>query len=290
MTKSAIDSLIFKPSVTEDLVLQMSGLALGESAPGPKKGKARAVPKRAHIKSRVPQKAPAIQQIDELMLTDVIPLNNMKGDLLRLSAFADVSQGSLEAAASQLNNASTLIFRQQEAVVQGLLNAQLNLRRGLQQLVGDPIYSVIPESTICCPAAMVSDEPRILPKSPPQKSSRSAKNPPSKVASKKVIPRDKATADNHSQHLPLAQKYLSDIYKVAKKYSSTSTVHTITETLGKILTMLSALPSAQAKGSCSSHFIAYILGKSSITGDSHRSCTDSDPKNLEGRQRCSESL
>ena len=259
--KSALDRLIYKPEAGESLNTQMNNLKMEEPNQVPTK-KSKVAQKKAPTKSRMQSSVVAAPRIEESLAPDIIPLNILKGELLRNLALANLSQGALDVATLQLDNANALPHQQQSVIMHGLLSSKINLCRGFQQLVGDPVFSVLPESTICCPAAIVPSELKTTPKSPP-KASKSAKTAPSKALSKNAILRHKATLENHSQHLSLAQRRLSEIFYIATASSSTSTVHTITETLSKTLTILSALPSTQIKGFCSSQFMAYILGECS---------------------------
>ena len=259
MMKSAPDLLLYKPAETQNMELQMRSLKLESSPQAPTK-KTRGTRKKAPTKPSVQPRGAISSEAEEFLPPDVMPLSNLKGDLLRHSTFASLSQGDLDTAKALLEDASALQQRRQDVIMQGMLHSQINLRQGLQHLVGDPVFSILPESTFCCPAVAIPKEPETRPISP-LRDLKHTKFAPSKTLSKKAMPSNKINSDGHSQHLLLARKCLSEVFSMAKTAASTSTVHTVAKTLSRILIMLSALPNTLSKGLCSSHFLAYTLGK-----------------------------
>lgn len=266
--KSALDRLVYRPEI-EGLTLQLSDIKLDELKSIPAR-KSRIAPKTAQTKSRG-QPSVAVSPVEELQAPDIIPLNILRSEILRILALANLGRGALDTATSQLDDANALPHREQSMTLQAILSSQINLRQGLQQLVGDPVFSILPESSICCPAINAQDPPKSTPTSPP-KASKSAKGAPKKVLNKHAGLRDQMNVEKHSQNLSVARRCLSEHLNIALTSCSTKYVHTIVGTLGKLLTMLSVLPGTQTKGFGSSQYMAYILGKilTSVNGR----CTD----------------
>lgn len=259
-SKSALDRLIHKPEA-ESLALQMSGMKLVQGNQVPTR-KSTIAQRKAPKKSRVQPSPTTVLPGEEFLASAVVPLNVLEGELLSISALVKLRQGALDAATSQLDDANALPQRQQDMIMHGLLRAEINLRRCLQNLVGDPVFSILPESSICCPATIVHNDPKVVPKSPP-KGTKSAKAVPSRALCRNAMPKNTGTIEGYAQSLFLGRRCLSEILSKAVTSPSTSNVHAISETLGKISTFLSALPGTHTKDSRSSQLLAYILGKPS---------------------------
>ena len=253
--KPTLDRLIFKED-TESLSLQMSGMKLEDSKQVPPR-KGRVAQKKVNAKSCVQPSGPSSSLVDVFHQSDVVPLNVLRTELLLIKALAKSRKGDLAAALSHLDDQHAVPQRQQHVIKHALLKSQVKLHQGLQHLVGDPIFSVLPESSICCPATVILHKAML--KSSP-KVTKSTKTASSRALCKPSTSRNGGDGENYEQSLSVAQRCLLQTLKIAITSSSTSDVHEISETLGKILTMLSALPGTETKCSRSSQFMAYILG------------------------------
>ena len=257
--KSTLNRGVCILSQTEQLQSQMADLRLEKVKQPP--------PKKTRVAKNKALKAPPVepiietsQQDEELPSLDVIPLRRLKGEILHHSTIAKMGQGSLVAAMALLDEASTLSQQQNDHIVQETLRSQVYLKQTFQRLLVDPVFSVLPESTVCCPAVVSPLAQEMRPKSPPKKS-KTTKTPRGKALSKRPVQRENATAQDCLEYLPLAQMCLTEVLNMAKKASSTSTIHAISDTLSKILTMLSVNPHCNKTSFSSPQFLAYIIGK-----------------------------
>ena len=258
--KSVPDRLLHAPSHTESLALLMADMNIDKGG-GAQAKKVRVARNRAPKTPSVKQRTEACSRDEGLPTADVIPLQRLKGEVLRHSALAELSQSSFDPAMALLDEAATLPHAQSDLIMDGLLRSQVHLGQTLQRLLVDPVFSVLPESTICCPAIVLAAEPQPLPKAS-TKLSTSTKSARGKPLNKRAVQKEPSAPQDCLGHLHVARRCLTEVFSTAKKMASTSTIHTISNTLSKILTMLSVVPSTHDDLFASSQFLAYTMGKS----------------------------
>ena len=272
VTKSFVDSLVQRRSTAGALETDMSALTLDDAKSSrPPQGR------QQQTISKRPQKKPVAQRdspkssMEGAPAIEVIALHRMKGDIVRGRTHAKMSEGDLDAAASMLNEKDAQSRGQQDIVLQALLASRVRFRQGLEHFVSDPVFCVIPESTISCPAieASISDrqDKQNKSSSPPKKrGATSSKGVTGKSSARKIKPRSLSLAKDQGNFLRLAQDEISNVFKSATISSSTAIVHEISDVLVKVLVVLSAVSSAGSRPSISPVVLLYFLGESSKVG------------------------
>ena len=272
VAKSFVNSLTPRCSTAATLEIDMSALTLEEAKPArpPPSRQRQTVSKRPQSKS-VAHSDSSKPSIEEAPAVEVIALHRMRGDIVRRRIYAKMSEGSLEAAASLLNETNAQSRDQQDLVLQALLASRVRFRQGLEQFASDPVLCVISESTISCPAikaCSVDRQEKHNESSSPSKnrSTTSSKNHKGKALAKKIKQRSLSLAKDQANFLRLAQDEISNVFRSATNSSSTAIVHEVSDVLGKVLMVLSTVSSAPSRTSVSPGVLLYFLGESSKEG------------------------
>ena len=196
---------------------------------------------------------------DTLPDDDVLPLLLAEGRLCHEQAMASVASDHLDLATSLLEESETLSLDDQSTILQALVRADINLRRGLQDLVTHPVLSIVTESTIAYPSVIRQD------RSPETSAARD--NVPRRgrqTQTKKPIVRSKHNAhsieEKYGQLLQAAQKQIVNILKLAQKASSIALLHHMLDLLSRTMINLSALPASSHPSSVSSLFLVFVSG------------------------------
>lgn len=264
-SSSFLDSLVHKNPRTEDLDVHMQLLTLEKSVPvrqHPTK-QARSVAKTPTSTSMTRPKT-STASAEYLPAIDAIALNHRKGGLLRHRISAVMYGGQIDRAVLLLEDAAAYPCNQKDVVIQALLMSQIRLRQGLGQLVSDPVFCVLRESTISCPSIRPSGDSRRGQSVPQEIKTRTKATPSisqrSKGPVKKMRPRSPSMSKPEVDFLCLAHSSMKDILKLAQQVSSVTTLHEITDVLGRILVMLSATSSSASRNPGSANVLAYVLG------------------------------
>lgn len=272
VVKNFVDNLVQRRSTAATLDIDMSALTLQDAKPArlPQSRQRQTVSKKPRSKlvtlcdssKSTPEEAPAIE---------VFPLHRMRGEIVRGRIYAKMSEGGLDAAASLLNETNAQSSDQQDLVLQALVASQVHFRQGLEHFVNDPVFCVIPESTLSCPAIKAcngdrQDKQNTSSSPPKSRSATSAKNATGKALTKRIKPRNMSLAKDQAKFLRLAQDRISNVFRSATTSSSTATVHQLTDVLGKVLMVLSAVSSASPRASVSPGVLSYFLGEVSKAG------------------------
>ncbi|KAL2037415.1 hypothetical protein N7G274_009900 [Stereocaulon virgatum] len=259
--KSFLGSLIHKSTPVESLDMEMGGLTLEEpkTTRRPPKKQGRPVVKK--IKSAGHQR-PSTLTIEESPDIEMITLSRLKQEIIRERILQSIRTGQIDAAASQLEATSKHCCGQQDIIPQALLESRLRFCQGLARLVRDPVYCVLPESSLSCPSIRTSDIRRRLSASklpPTDKDLISSKDKRSKVAAKKARPRSHSLAIAEIDFLRIAQDGMTNVFSMARKVSSTATMHQIRDLMARILIMRSATSSPASNAQVSTTHLAYAL-------------------------------
>lgn len=272
VAKSFVDSLAQRCLTAATLEIDMSALTLEEAKPArpPQSRQRQTMSKRPQSKLITPLDSTK-SSLEEAPVAEVIALHRMRGEIFRGRIYAKISEGSLDAAAALLNETNGHSCDQQDLVLQALLASRVRFRQGLEHFVSDPVFCVIPESTISCPAIKACNSDRQdkhnKSSSPPKsRNATSSKTATSKALAKKTKPRSLSLAKDHAKFLRLAQDEISHVFRSAKNSSSTAIVHEISDVLGKVLMVLSAVSSAISRSCVSPGVLLYFLGESSKAG------------------------
>ena len=267
VTKSFIENLVQRRSRATTPELDISALTIQEARPArTNQGRQRqASSKKLQSKSITQRNTQALAE--EAPAPEVFALHQMKGEIIRKRIHAKISEDALDIAASLLNESNTHARDQQDYVLEALLESRLRFRQGLEQFTIDPVFCVIPESILSCPAIKVdpsdrSDKHNSFSSPPKNKTLTCSKSATGKALGRKANPSNPSLARDQAKFLRLARDETTKVFKSATTSSPTATVHEISDVLGKILMMLSAVPAAIPKTPISPGVLSYILGKS----------------------------
>ena len=180
-------------------------------------------------------------------------LTSLKGKVLRQKARALTSMKKFADALAILNETGRYSNTQIAAVEQGLSMAKQLLLQSIEQMHGDPVYSVLQESTVSFPSAdgqFKADRNSGDRVSVPRTSPTPRKVPA--VKGRRDLTRLKSPApDSFFDKLRQAQEHLIEVHSMALSAAPTSIVHSISALLNNVAILLSA--SGQTKGKSLAH-------------------------------------
>lgn len=265
MKKAFLDSLIHKQSAAENLNLRLSTLTLKDTVTKPT-SKARNVPSKKKIGRKLNGRGDImVSPAGILPDVEAVALQILRSELLQERASTALQQGDPGLAGRMLNEVLSCSYAQHDVVSQALLSSRMQYGQRLEQLVADPVLCVVPESTISHPSIKVCGDSQRQNNAHalPEKANAGPAKPQRRMApAKKARPRSPSLCDTEMDLLRLAQNELSDVSKLARKLSSTKTIHEITDMFGRILLMLSATSPSTSKRPSSPAFVVYTLGTS----------------------------
>ena len=197
---------------------------------------------------------------------EAVGLSQLQNQILLRRVRTMISERRFEQSAALLERSDKHICNQKSKVVKALLFSKALLGQGLEQMIGDPVFSVIPESTISCPSVKGLENRRhgqsvseILQAKPTVDGS---KNAGVRRTAKRLSPKS-AILDGQieASSLELAQRELITVLKSARQTSSTTTLHEISDVLTKVLVMLSATSYSATRPSGGALLLAYTMGE-----------------------------
>ena len=268
VAKSFIDNLVQRRSRAPTPEIDISSLTIQVGRPPrTQQSRQRQASSKRHPSRSVIQRDSSRLLPEEAPTIEVFALHQMRGEIIRGRIDAKISEAAWDLAASLLDEANVRAHDQQDLVLEALLASRVRFRQGLEHFVSDPVLCVIPESILSCPAIKVctsdgQDKQDKLSSPPKSKTLTSSKTATGKALAKKVKTRSPSLAKDQAKYLRLAQDEISKVFKSATTSSPTATVHEITDVLGKVLMVLSAVSTASSRTSISSGVLSYFLGES----------------------------
>ena len=230
---------------------QLSELTVAETATKPSTRKQRIPVKRStarlapsHAAARAADsKSPKAPTLSSM-------LDRCRREALRQRAILSLRKGNLDQASGLLARGAEGFCTPYESVAFATLSAEIFIQKGLNLISGDPVFCVLPESTVCLPSTVAvtpADPSDKLKKSPTASKQKTAK-------AVRVVGAGKKTQTSHTKgdsslcdafrHARLdAQR----AYQVASTVCSTSSLHRLTKIMTETLLRISALslPSPQ---------------------------------------------
>lgn len=194
-------------------------------------------------------------------------LLRLKGTIFQRQAVAAIRANSLDLAALLLKNAAGLSAGLQDRILQSLITGELHLRQALDNMAADPIFCVLPESTISQPCTSNSRSVQSATnigrslKSSTLSKKGVFKGSPTKESAKETSQPRAALVRDFLVHLQQAHEVITSVYNLARTACSTNTIHIMVDLFTKTLMMLSAVTLSQAKGTTNSMFALYTMGK-----------------------------
>ncbi|KAL8783021.1 MAG: hypothetical protein Q9213_004918 [Squamulea squamosa] len=233
-------------SDVDSLQRQLSRFTLGEDAASRPVSKKRITVKAPSGKVSQPgkeTKTPYASSCDA-PVSSSLSFTSLKNDILRQQVMLALRGDKLERMDDLLAEAATRPCTPQETVFYAIVGAELSLKRGLSAINGDPVFCVLPESTVCLPSVLPSgvscssNPPKIKPV-------KTIKGPGKSVTVSAVGTKMQASTEYGSErlshHFRQAQLDSSKVYEIARTSSTTASLHRISKLLTETLVILSAL-------------------------------------------------
>ncbi|KAL8851580.1 MAG: hypothetical protein Q9221_003512 [Calogaya cf. arnoldii] len=132
----------------------------------------------------------------------------------------------------------------QEAVFNAAVAAEISFRRGIVAMTSDPVFCVLPESTISLPSLLPIGPlmPSALPKAKPVKTIKGpGKGGAISAGSSKIDPSPRNSDDTICHHFREARSSISRVYELAQRTCTTAALHRLSKLMAETLVMLSAL-------------------------------------------------
>ena len=191
-------------------------------------------------------------------------LIRLNGEILRQRANIATQENNLNLASDLLSEAASMSKLPQDQILQDLSYGDLYLSIALEGIMSDPIYCVLPESTISEPS--IFEEPsrqNVLGSASDQKAGTQislGKNAPRKGSHKNARKGCNSSLTTYLELLRSAQERLVNAHNLSLSFSSTGTIYTITNLLTKTLSFSSAVTLPKANGS-TPVFTLFIMGQ-----------------------------
>ncbi|KAL8901963.1 MAG: hypothetical protein Q9192_000264 [Flavoplaca navasiana] len=173
-----------------------------------------------------------------------LAFSSFRHDILHQQVMLALRDEKLQQVQDLLNEAATRFCTPQNAVFNAFAAAEISIRRGLGALTSDPVFGVLPDSTISLPSLMPDGSlvPPILPKTKTTKTTKgSGKGGTVLDGSSKIQASSRGRDDSISHCFQEAHLGTSRIYEVAQRSCSTATLHNLSKLMAETLVMLSAL-------------------------------------------------
>ena len=197
-------------------------------------------------------------------VVDSLLIHHSRAYILHQRARTAIRAGDLDSAERLLSAPVKGPMELEGFVLQTLLKAQLRLRRTLESMASDLTFSILPESTISCPAVcLVRQQHAEGGRQGPQKTASLKKGPNRKDISRPAVGLASTSHFDFRHLLQLIQDELSSICTLAIKSASTATIHTLSDVLSRALLMLSSIGTSSGKGRCNPMSVAFVTGNAS---------------------------
>ncbi len=267
MKMSFVESLNPESKLEPSLEMMMDQMNLPEAVPA----------RRGQTKKRVPSKAPRKASVnrpaeakalgpsqDTSDITDASLLAQMRCTSLRQRAYAALRGNKLDLVASLLSEAGEIPCMPQDRIHLAILKGHLYLRRAQESMAADPVFCVLPESTVSHPSIAYCRSRQEKDTSEQCTRDKHGASPSRKVPAKRSLRKpNQGPRSSRSDFLELlsqTQESLISSCNIAKTTCSTATMHTMMDVLTKTLMMLSAVTLSRPIATADSTFAAYSMG------------------------------
>ena len=189
-------------------------------------------------------------------------LMSLKATILRQKARSLIIMKKCVEALGLLNEADSYTSKQIDLIDQGLTVAKQLLVQSIEQMDADPVYSVLPESTISFPSVVGVSK---LDRSSGDRLSVSRTSPPRKTQGAKAgrdLAGSKSPApDSFFEKLRQAQEYLTEVHSMAVLVAPIAVIHKTCALLNSVAILFSA--AGQVKGKTLTHpgFASCTIGR-----------------------------
>ena len=248
-----IDGLTYEAPVIRSLDDQMNELTLQDKDPA----------RRSKVKRRLPAKKSVSKLVTQakqaVAACEISTLSRMKGDVLRQRACIAMHGHKPDLARELLLEAAEYIELAKDRVLYEVQASRLLLQQGLERMISDPVFGVLPESTVSHPSTKyLGDRSEQSPQklndiTPPR-------NRPPKAPAQKTTRSRSPMPTDFIEPLHQAQDAISKVYMLATTAGTTASVHSLTDVMAKTLMMLSAITKSKPCNATSSNFAFYMIG------------------------------
>lgn len=262
MKPSFAEELNYQSTTEHSLEVAMDQMTLSEALPTRRPQPKRRSPTKPPASTKSVKTKPSGSNRETSVNADTLMLSRMKGRLLRQRAHSAIRSNNLDLADFLLSEITDIANAPQDRILLAMVKGHLLLRKAQEKMAVDPIFCVLPESTVSHPSLRNRQETMMQARS--SKESESA-SPRRKVAAKGSLRKPKQAQMNQASDIPellnLTQESLISVSNLAKTMCSTSTIHTMTDVLTKTLMTLSAVNLSQPNATSNPSFVAYAMGK-----------------------------
>ncbi|KAL8663986.1 MAG: hypothetical protein Q9202_003403 [Teloschistes flavicans] len=239
-----IDQILQRQPDVQAIQEQISDLSIGKVIPQPPPNKRRVPPKRPKAREVQSSKGAktTLESSPDQEATSV--MRHLRCDVLRQRARLAVQQGKLEQASEQLAAAVNQYCTSHETILHAILSAEISIKRGLNAISSDPVFCVLPESTVSLPAVLplgpspssgVRDAPEIA------TGKRTIKRGTVLAKGKRAQAATQANGHDLSNDFRQAQVDTARVLQLTKFLCPTSSLHRLSKILAESLVRLSAL-------------------------------------------------
>lgn len=244
-TASTKDDLVSGSNV-DFLQEQLSRFSLREDAANLPAGKTRILVKTPGAKVPRAGKGTKIVQKGscDASASSSSAFSGFRNDVLHQQVVLALRRDELERVSDLLAEAATRYCAPKDAVFNAAAAAEISIRRGLGAMTSDPVFCVLPESTISLPSLLPIGPlfPSILPKTKPAKITKgSGKASTVPAGSSKIQASSRESDDSICHRFREAQLGISRVYELAQRSCTTATLHRLSKLMAESLVMLSAL-------------------------------------------------
>lgn len=266
--RSFIERLNHQTNPETSLEPNMDQLTLCEALPSQlqqaKSKAASKAPKAPASKPAGKAKTPQLNR-DTNYVADALLLARMKAAFLRQRAQAALRGNKLDLVAPLLLEAAEFPGGPQDKILVTTLKAHLYLRQAQEDMAADPVFCVLPESTVSYPSVAncrSRPETNLFGRGLVERQATSpSKKAPSKGSLKKPKLAAKPAPSEFLELLEQTQECLTSVCSVAKTACSTASIHAMMDVLTKTLMMLSAITLSRPVVIANSTFVVYSMGK-----------------------------
>ncbi|KAI9839125.1 MAG: hypothetical protein M1819_003118 [Sarea resinae] len=243
---------------------QMAKLSFGDSSTS-RKPRPLGRPKPSTIPTKRKPSAKSLKPSNDAPRSvsgEYAQLLRIRGDLLRRKAFTMLSQQDIESATSLLAEAQDLPCGLEDVVQQRLCNARQLLQQALEDLVSDPVFCFLPESTISFPSVALSRKDDS--EGTDSATGRAGRRSPSRNRATKptAVKRNVSRAPKNESFADLlcqAHENVCEGLAAAVRVCSTSTIHKISMALSSIVMFISAAALDRSKMNIHPALAAYSM-------------------------------
>ena len=262
MKASFVEALNYQLTAEQSIEVAMDQLTLSEGPLPRRTQKNKGASAKAQASNRSIKTKPSGSCRETNVVADTTLLSRMKCQSLRQRTHAAIRGNKLDFAASLLSEATNIVNVSQDRILLAMVKGHLLLRKAQEKMAADPIFCVLPESTVSHPSLRIRQETVMQERSSKENQSAS---PPRKAGPKGSLRKLKQAQtlqpSDILELLNLTQESLISVSSLAKIVCSTATIHNLTDVLTKTLMTLSAVTLSQPKAAADPLLMVYAMGK-----------------------------